>query len=84
MEKMFGPMMQGFFSSMSEEDKKNMKACFEKMASTFPCCKMKDMPEEDKKAMMEKMKSFCGGKMEMMSSIVKSDGLSKVKENTHE
>ena len=64
MEKMFGPMMQGFFSNMSEEDKDKMKACFDKMTAMCPCGNMKDMSEEDKKAMMEKMKSFCGGKME--------------------
>jgi len=64
MEKMFGPMMQGFFSSMSEEEKSKMKGCFEKMTTMCPCSNMKDMSEEDKKAMMEKMKSFCGGKME--------------------
>jgi hypothetical protein len=64
MEKMFGPMMQGFFSNMSEEDRNNMKACFGKMASMFPCCNMKDMSEENKKTMMEKMKSCCGSKVE--------------------
>jgi len=55
---MFGPMMQGFFSNMSEEDKNKMKACFEKMAELCPCGSVKDMPEEDKKSLMEKMKSF--------------------------
>jgi hypothetical protein len=84
MERMFGPMMQGFFSSISEEDKHQMNACFEKITAMFPFCNMKDMPEENKKAMMEKMKSFCGSNMGMMSSIDKSDGLSKVKENAHE
>jgi hypothetical protein len=64
MEKMFGPMMQGFMSSMSNEDKNKMKACFEKMTAMCPCCNMKDMPEEDKKAMMEKMKSCCGSMMD--------------------
>ncbi|MCX5845862.1 MAG: hypothetical protein NTW12_05815 [Deltaproteobacteria bacterium] len=84
MEKLFGPMMQGFFSSMAEEDKNNMKACFEKMTAMCPCSNMKDMSEEDKKAMMEKMKSFCGSKMGMMSSILECPGMSKVKENAHE
>ena len=77
MEKMFGPMMQGFFSSMSEEDKQKMKDCCEKMAAMGSCCNMKDMSEEDKKAMMEKMKSFCGSKMKMMSSIGCCMGYSK-------
>ena len=77
MEKMFGPMMQEFFSRMSEEDRQKMKACCEKMVSMCPCCNMKDMPEEDKKAMMEKMQSFCGSKMGMMSSFVECAGLSK-------
>lgn len=64
MEKMFGPMMQGFFSGMSEEDKNKMKSCCEKMAAMCPCGYMKDMSEEDKKALMEKMKSCCGSKTE--------------------
>jgi hypothetical protein len=70
MEKMFGSMMQGFFNGMSEEDKQTMKACCEKMVAMCPCCTMKDMPDEDKKAMMEKMRSFCSDKMGMMSSFV--------------
>ncbi|MCX5855574.1 MAG: hypothetical protein NTZ24_13570 [Deltaproteobacteria bacterium] len=70
MEKMFGPMMQGFFNGMSEEDKQQMKECCENMAAMGPCCNMKDMSEEDKKAMMEKMQSFCGNKMGMMYSFL--------------
>ncbi len=62
MEKMFGAMMEGFFSNMVEEDKNKMKDCFEKMTAICPCSNMKDMSEEDKKAMMEKMKSFCGSR----------------------
>ena len=64
MEKMFGSMIHGFFNNMSEEDKDKMKSCIEGMVEMCPCSNMKDMSEEDKKAMMEKMKSFCGGKME--------------------
>jgi hypothetical protein len=64
MEKMFGPMMQGVFSSMSEEDQNKMNACFEKMTAMCPCSDMKNMSEEDKKSMMEKMKSFCGSRTE--------------------
>ena len=70
MENFFGSMMQGLGNSMSEEDK-------QKMAAMCPCCNMKDMPEEDKKAMMEKMQSFCGDKMGMMSSFVQCAGSSK-------
>ena len=77
MEKMFGPMMQGFGNSLSEEDKQKMKACCEKMAAMCPCCNMKDMSEEDKKAMMEKMQSFCGDKMGMMSSFIQCAGSPK-------
>jgi hypothetical protein len=62
---------------MSEEDKQKMKACCEKMISICPYCNMKDMPEEDKKAMMEKIQSFCGDKMRMMSSFVQCAGSSK-------
>jgi hypothetical protein len=43
---------------ISENDKKKMMACGEKMASMCPCVKMKEMSEEEKKAMMEKMSSF--------------------------
>ena len=57
-------MMQGFFSNMAEGDKNKMNACFEKMAAICPCSNMKDLSEEDKKAMMENMQSFCGSKME--------------------
>ena len=64
MEKMFGQMMQGFFSSMSEEDKQKMRASMEKMAAMCPFGNIKGVSEEDKKAMMERMKSCCGSKME--------------------
>ncbi len=57
MEKMFGSMMQGFMSSMSKDDKN-------KMTAMGPSCNMKAMPEEDKKAMMEKMNACCGSKMD--------------------
>jgi hypothetical protein len=77
MEKVFGLMMQGFGNSLSEEDKQKMKACCEKMVSIYPCCNMKDMPEEGKTAMMEKMKSFCGDKIGMMSSFIQCAGSQK-------
>ena len=68
MEKMFGRMMEGCLSGMSAEDKVKFEACREKMAAMGPCCGSKDMSAEDMKAMMEEMKTFCGGKMGMMSS----------------
>ena len=77
MQKMFEQMMQGFFSGMSENDKQKMKACCAKMAAMCPFGNIKDMSEEDKKAMMEKMQSFCGSKMGIMSSSVQCAGLSK-------
>ena len=64
MEKMFASMMKGFMNGMSADEKLKMNACFEKMSSMCSCCNGKAMPEEDKKGMMEMMKSFCGGKME--------------------
>jgi hypothetical protein len=63
--------MSEFMKGISENDKKRMMACGEKMASMCPCLKMKEMSEEEKKAMMERMMSFCGSKMEMMSSFFK-------------
>jgi hypothetical protein len=49
-------------------------ACGERMAGMCSCVNGKDMSEEEKKAMMEKMMSFCSGKMEMMSSFFKKMG----------
>ena len=71
MEKTFASIMSEFMKGISEDDKKKMMACKEKMASMCPCMKMS---EEEKKAMMEKMMSFCGAKMEMMSSFFKKMG----------
>jgi hypothetical protein len=73
MEKMFGSMMQGFFNGMSAEDKQKMKACCEQMVAMCPCSNMKDTPDKDKKATMEKMRSFCGDKMGTMSSSVQGE-----------
>ena len=64
MEKMFSSMMAGFMKGMSENDKKKMMACGEKMAAMCSCINRKDMSEEEKKAMIEKMMSFCNSKME--------------------
>lgn len=74
MEKTFSAIMSEFMKGISEDDKKKMMACREKMASMCSCLKMEEMPEEEKKAMMEKMMSFCGSKMEMMSSFFKKMG----------
>jgi len=67
MEKMFEQVMQGFLNKMADEGKQKMKACCDKMAATYPCYNIKNMSEEEKKSMMEKMQSFCGDKMGMMS-----------------
>jgi hypothetical protein len=58
MEKGFASIVSEFMKGISENDKKKMMACGEKMASMCPCVKMKEMSEEEKKAMMEKMSSF--------------------------
>jgi hypothetical protein len=74
MEKMFSSIMTGFMKGMSENDREKMTACGEMMSVMCPCLSMKDMYEEDKKAMKEKMMSFCGSKMEAMSSFFKKKG----------
>ncbi len=74
MEKTFSSIMSEFMKGISEDDKKRMTACREKMASMCSCLKMNEMSEEEKKAMMEKMMSFCGSKMEKMSSFLKQMG----------
>jgi hypothetical protein len=71
MEKRFSSIMSEFMKGISENDKKKMMAWGEKMASMCSCLKMNEMSEEEKKAMMEKMMSFCGSKMEMMSSYLR-------------
>ena len=77
MENNFESKMMGFMKGLSEEDGKRMKACFEKMNAMCPCSNMKEMSEEDKKAMMEKMQSLCGDKMGMMSSFIQCGESSK-------
>ena len=74
MEKTFSTIMSEFMKGFSENDKKKMMACGGKMASMCPCVRMNEMSEEEKKAMMEKMMSFCGSKMETMSSFLKQMG----------
>lgn len=68
MKNMFGQMMHGFFDSLSDKDKQKMKSCCEKMAAMCPCMNMEDLHRDAEETMMESMKSFCGGKMEMMSA----------------
>jgi hypothetical protein len=58
MEKRFSSIMSQFMKGISEDDKKRMMACGEKMAAMCSCTKMKDMSDGEKKAMMEKMSSF--------------------------
>lgn len=73
MEAMFSKMMEGCMNGISEEDKKKMMArCGEKMAAMFSCMGTKDMTEEDKKAMREKMMACCGNKL--MSACFKQAG----------
>jgi hypothetical protein len=54
------------------------------MAAMCSCVNWKDMPEEEKKAMMEKMRSFCNGKMEGMADFFKKMGPQTGKTGTSE
>jgi hypothetical protein len=84
MEKMFSSIMAGFMKGMSEDDKKRMLACGEKMAAKCSCVNWKDISEEEKKAMMDKIRSFCKGKMERMSDFFKKMGSKTEETNTSE
>ncbi len=84
MERMFSSMMAGFMKGMSEDDKKRMMACGEKMAAMCSCINRKDISEEEKKAMIEKMMSFCNSKMETMSAFFKKMGLQPEQKGTSE
>ena len=84
MERMFSSMMAGFMKGMSEDDKKRMMACGEKMAAMCSCINRKDISEEEKKAMIEKMMSFCNNKMEAMSAFFKKMGLQPEQKGTSE
>jgi len=68
MEKTFSSIMSEFMKGFSENDKKKVMSCGEKMASMCPCMKMS---EEEKKAMMERMMSFCNSNMDTMSAFFK-------------
>jgi hypothetical protein len=68
MKKMFSSIMERFAKGMSEEDKKKMMACGEKMAGMCSCMAGKEMTDEEKKAMAERMMACCGGAKEMMST----------------
>ncbi len=74
MGKMFSSMMEQFAKGMSEEDKKKMMACGEQMAGMCPCMTGKEMTDEEKKAMAERMMACCGGAKEMMSTFFKKMG----------
>jgi len=74
MEAIFSKMMDGCLKGMSEEDKKKMMACGEKLAALWPCLDMKNLTEEDRKAMREKMMAFCGSKMELISACFRKKG----------
>ena len=82
MERMFSSKMAGFMKGMSEDDKKRMMACGEKMAAMCSCINRKDISEEEKKAMIEKMMSFCNNKMEAMSAFFKKMGLQPEQKDT--
>ena len=84
MKKMLSSFMAEFMKGMSENDKKRMMACGEKMAAMCSCLNRKDMSEEEKKAMMEKMMSFCGSKMEMISAFIKKMGSQSEKPSSSE
>jgi len=84
MEEMFSSMMSGFMKGMSENDKKRMMACGEKMAAMCSGINRKDMSEEEKKAMMEKMMAFCSSKMEIMSNFLKKMGSEPEQKDTSE
>jgi hypothetical protein len=66
--------MMGFMKGLSEEDRKRMMACGEKMAAMCSCMNMKEVSEEEKTAMSEKMRSFCGSAMAMMSACFQKEG----------
>ena len=82
MGKMFSSMMEQFTKDMpkpevalwpvtlwsSEEDNKKMKDFGERMAGMCSCMTGKEMTDEEKKAMAERVMTCCGDKMEMMSS----------------
>ena len=72
MEAMFTKMIEGCMKGMSEEDKKKLMACGEKMAAMCPCMGTKEMSDEDRKDMREKMMAFCGSKL--MSACFKQTG----------
>lgn len=73
MGKMFSSMMAGFTKGISEEDKKKMMDFGERMVGMCSCMPGKEMTDEEKKAMAERM-SCCGGAKEMMSSFFKKAG----------
>jgi hypothetical protein len=84
MKRMFNSMMAWFMKGMSENDKKRVMACGEKMAAMCSCINRKDISEEEKKAIIEKMVSFCNSKMETRSAFFKKMGLQPEQKDTLE
>ncbi len=74
MKKMFSSMMAGVTEGMSEEDKKKMRDFGERMAGMCSCMTGKEMTGEEKKAMLDRMMTCCGGAKEMMSGFFKKTG----------
>ena len=72
MEAMFTTMMEGCLKGMSEEDQKRMMACGAKMAAMCPCMGTKELSDEGRKDMRDKMMAFCGS--ELMSACFKKTG----------
>jgi hypothetical protein len=63
MEAMFTKMMEGCLKGMSAEDQEKMMACGAKMAAMCPCMGTKELSDEDRRNMMDKMMAFCGSKL---------------------
>jgi len=82
MEAMFTKMMEGCLKGMSEEDQKKMMDCGAKMAAMCPCMGTKDMSDEDRKAMREKIMAFCGS--DLMSACFKKTGPTSVQTGSPE
>ena len=88
MKKMFSSMMERFTKDMpkpevalwpvtlwsSEEDKKKMMDFGKRMTGMCSCMTGKEMTDEEKKAMAERMMACCGGTKEMISTFFKKMG----------
>ena len=74
MKEIFSSMMEGFTKGMPEEDKKKMMDFGKKMVGMCPCMGVKEMTDDEKKAMAERMMACCGSAKEMMSGFFKQTG----------